>query len=177
MRYLIRTLAVPADLLPQLKQIIQKSNPEISVERVETMPNLIGESIWRRRLWGAMLSVFAGLALLLASIGLYGVMSYIVAQQQKEIGIRLAIGAEPALIVRWVLRRGMLLAGTGIAIGLLVALVSSSYLGSLLFEISGQDTTAFVSVAGILLLVAFVACAIPALRATRIDPVIALRQE
>jgi putative ABC transport system permease protein len=121
--------------------------------------------------------VFAVVALLLAAVGVYGVLSYSVAQRAQEIGVRMAVGAERAQILRLVLRGGMAWALPGIAIGLLGALALSRVLGTLLFEVGPRDPITYSAVGVMLARVAMLACYIPAARATRIDPVIALRAE
>lgn len=175
--FVLRTAADPASILPEIKHAIQRTNPEISVDRMVEMQSLMTESIWRRRLWGAILAVFAALALLLAMVGLYGMMSYSVAQQRKEIGIRLAIGAPRSSILQWVLRGGMALTLAGVTFGLGGAVAAGALWGDLLFGISGRDLTTFGLVTAILSGTAFITCLIPAIRATRVDPMIALRQE
>ena len=175
--FVIRTAADPAALLPRIKAIVQATNPDISIERITTMDTLVAESVWRRRLWGTILTVFAVMALLLALVGLYGVMSYLVTQQRREIGIRLAIGAARGQVLGWVLRRGALLAAAGIACGLLLAVPASRLLGDLLFGVPPGDPWTFGSMALLLAAAALLACLIPAVRATRVDPMTALRQD
>lgn len=176
-RFVIRTAGEPSTLAPQIKKIIQQADPDISVDRAATMESLVTESIWRRRLWGAILSVFAGMALLLALVGLYGVMSYLVAQQRKEIGIRLAIGAGHGQILGWVLRQGMILATAGLTVGVVLALPAGSLLGDLLFGIPPHDVVTFIAVSVALAFTSALACAVPAVRASRTDPMVALRQD
>lgn len=175
--YLIRTAGDPAPMLSPIKQTIQSVNPNIAIERMDTMESLVAESIWRRRLWGVILAVFAGLALLLALVGLFGVMSYMVAQQRKEIGIRLAIGAGRADVIGWVLWRGTVLAAAGVVAGLSLTLPLSSLLRGLLFGLPPDDAATIVTVLAVVLGAALLACALPAARASRIDPIIALRDE
>ena len=175
--YLIRTAGDPSPMLPRIKEAIQSVNPDIAIERMNTMESLVVESIWRRRLWGMILAVFAGLALLLALVGLFGVMSYLVAQQRKEIGIRLAIGAGRANVVGWVFRRGMWLAGAGITVGLTLALLMSTLLRGLLFGVPPRDAGTLAAVSTAVLAAAALACLVPAVRASRVDPIRALRQE
>ncbi|MBS1823764.1 MAG: ABC transporter permease [Acidobacteria bacterium] len=175
--YLIRTAADPASLLPRIKQVIQTASPDIAIERINTMESLVSESIWRRRLWGAILAVFAGLALLLALSGLFGVMSYLVAQQRKEIGIRLAIGADRGNVVGWVLGRGMRLTALGLAAGVGLTLLLSPVLHGLLFGVPAHDAATIVTVVAAVLVTAGLACLLPAASASRVDPVIALREE
>ncbi|BDC52729.1 hypothetical protein F183_A50440 [Bryobacterales bacterium F-183] len=176
MRFVVRTREDASAIVPRIREAIRSANPGMAINRTVEMTDLIGESIWRRRLWGAILSVFAGVALLLASVGIYGVMSFLVSRQKKEIGIRLAIGASPGTVARWALARGLRLALAGLAVGiLLAAFASTALLRPLVFGIPAHDPVVFISISAVLLGVALVACLGPALRASRIDPVIALR--
>ena len=174
---IVRTTTDPDSLVEAIRRTIQEVNPDFAVESVQTMDTLIGESVWQRRLWAFVLATFATLALVLAVIGLYGVMSYIVSQRARDWGIRLAIGASPASVVALVLRGGMALVSTGIAVGLALAFVAARYLSSVLFGVAPTDAATFVLVPAVLATVALAACAAPAFRASRIDPLIALRQE
>jgi putative ABC transport system permease protein len=115
------------------------------------------------------------LALLLASIGIYGVMAYSVSQRTREIGIRVALGASHGLILRWVLRQGLILIAIGVGTGLLAAFALMRLLQSLLFGVTTTDVATYAMLAGVLALVAFIACYIPARRATKVDPLVALR--
>lgn len=176
--YIIRTAADPAAMKQRLSQIVQQADPDTSIERVSTIESLMQESVWRRRLWSFVLSAFGILALVLAVVGLYGVISYLVAQQRRDIGIRLAIGAAPRWVLQWVLQRGMYLAGIGTIAGLIgasgaVLLVSED----LLFGITRWDSTTYLAACGVMFAVAVAACLIPAVRASRVDPAIALREE
>jgi putative ABC transport system permease protein len=123
-----------------------------------------------------LLAVFAGLALLLAAIGLYGVMSYSVAQRRKEIGVRMALGAQPAQVSRMVVREGMALVLFGAVFGLAGALTLSRVMSNLLYGVSSFDPGTWLAVSGLLGLTAWLACALAARRATRVDPMVALRQ-
>jgi putative ABC transport system permease protein len=141
------------------------------------MAEVIGSSIAQPRFRTTLLSLFGAAALLLAAIGIYGVLAYTVAQQTREIGIRMALGANPGKVLRLVLGRGLRLAGFGTAIGILAALMLTQLLNSLLFGVSATDPVTFAAVAGLLLGVALLACYVPARRAMRVDPMVALRYE
>jgi len=141
------------------------------------MDDLLAAALSQRRLSMTLLVIFAAIASILAAIGIYGVMAYAVTQRWHEIGIRMALGAEPADVLRMVVGDGMRLAGLGLAIGLAASLVVMRYLQSELYGVKSSDPFTFVCVAAGLLLVAFAACYIPARRATKVDPLSALRHE
>jgi ABC-type antimicrobial peptide transport system permease subunit len=133
--------------------------------------------IWQRRLAGALFASFAALAILLAAVGLYGVLSYIVSQQTREIGVRVALGATSQGIIAQVLVRGLRLAVIGVGIGLVIALGLARFIAGMLYEVSAADPVTFVLVPVLLLIIAVLACYVPARRATRVDPIVALRAE
>jgi putative ABC transport system permease protein len=141
------------------------------------MEQLIGETLWQRRLWGVMFAVFAALALLLAAVGIYGALSYSVSQRTREIGVRMALGAQTGDVLRMVLAQGLKITLGGIALGFVAALGLSRFISSLLYGVRASDPLTYASVALLLALVALVACFIPARRATKVDPVITLRAE
>src|SRR5262249_24950459 len=141
------------------------------------MEENIDDSLASQRLTMTLLAVFAGLALILASIGLYGVMALIVTQRTRELGIRMALGAERTNIFKLVLGQGMSLMAIGIAIGLLGAIAAGRALMSLLYNVAAFDAAAIVTAVLSLLVVALIACCMPARRATRVDPIVALRTE
>lgn len=133
--------------------------------------------IWQRRLAGALFGGFAAVAMLLAAIGLYGMLSSMVGQQTREIGVRLALGATERRILHTVLGRGLRLAVPGIAIGVVLAIVQARLIASLLFGVAALDPATFALVPAGLLAIAMLACYVPARRATRVDPLIALRSD
>jgi putative ABC transport system permease protein len=167
----------PHALINAIKQEIAALDPEQAVSDIATMEENIADSLASRRLSMTLLSVFAALALGLASIGLYGVMALIVTQRTRELGIRLALGADRTRVFRLVLGQGFLLVGIGLMAGLLLAASTGRALASILYNVSVWDLTGFFSAAVTLVGVALIACCVPARRATRVDPIIALRTE
>jgi putative ABC transport system permease protein len=147
------------------------------VSKIVTLDDILDHEVQNRRSQAVLLGAFAGLALAMACIGLYGVLGFLVSQRTQEIGVRISLGARPLDILAVVVGRGLALAVAGVAIGLIAAVALMRLLESLLFGVSARDPLTFVSVAVILLLVASVACFIPARRAMRIDPITALRYE
>lgn len=137
----------------------------------------MARSIAPRRFSLLLLGVFAGIALLLGAVGLYGVLSYVVTQRTREIGIRIALGARTRDVLNLVIKYGMTMALTGVAVGLVAAFALTRLMQSLLFEVSATDPLTFVLIALLLLAVALLACYLPARRAAKVDPLIALRHE
>src|SRR6185503_7122933 len=152
-------------------------NKNQAVNDIKTLETIKSESLGGNRLRTALLGSFAGLAMLLAAIGIYGVISYSVAQRTHEIGVRAALGATNWDQLRLVLGSAMSLAGIGLGIGILGSLAFTRVLSSLLFGVSPRDPVTLAIVAAVLAAVAFIACYVPARRATRVDPVVALRYE
>jgi len=173
----IHTSSDPRSLAGVVQRQVQALDPDQPVYRIRTMFELMSESMARRRLSMLLLAIFAGLALALAAVGIYGVMSYTVAQRSHEVGIRMALGAKSFDVVRMVLRQGLGLTVAGIFAGLVGSLALTNFLSSLLFNVRAADPVTFLLVALLLALVAVVASIIPAYRATTVDPVNALRQE
>jgi putative ABC transport system permease protein len=177
MTLLVRTAGEPSAIVPAIARAVQDIDPAQPVYQVRRLRDWLDESAAQPRFTTTLSSVFALVALLLAAVGVYGVLSYSVAQRTQEIGVRMAIGAGRAQILLLVLRGGMAWALPGIAIGLLGAFALSRVLGALLFEVGARDPITYSTVGLMLALVAMVACYIPAARATRIDPMLALRAE
>ena len=138
---------------------------------------MFASAISQERFQALLLGLFAALALVLACVGLYGVISYSVAQRTHEIGVRMALGARPGDVLKLVLRQGMGLTIVGLVVGIAIGSVATRVLSDMLFGVTPRDPLTFVGVPALLLLVAFLACYIPARRATRIDPLVALRWE
>jgi len=177
MNVVLRSGADPASLTAAVAHEIHELDDNLPLYNVRTMEQRVNESLARRRFSTLLLSLFAGLALALSSIGIYGVMAYLVNQGTREIGIRIALGATPRHISRLVVSRGMAMAFSGLAIGLAGALVLSRLMGNLLFGVDSTDPVTFVAISMLLTFVALLASYIPAYRAARVDPVVSLRCE
>jgi len=177
MSLLVRTRTEPAALTAAIQREILNIDKDQAVTEVATLEQVVGESIEQPRLTMFLLSSFGLIALTLATIGIYGVMVYAVAQRTREIGIRMALGAQSLDVVKLVLRNGMTMAVIGVALGMSGAWALTRLLASLLFEVTATDATTFAIVSVGLLAVALVACLIPARRATKVDPIVALKYE
>ncbi|HEX8825043.1 MAG TPA: ABC transporter permease [Archangium sp.] len=164
-------------LATSVRQALWSVNPSQSIIRITTLEEVVGEAVARPKLIAALLGLFAALSLGLGAVGIYGVLAYTVSQRQREIGVRLALGARPPEVLRMVLRSGMKLAGLGIALGVLGALALARVMASLLYGVTAHDPLTFAAVVVLLLGVALVACLVPARRAMRVDPAITLRGE
>ena len=173
----VRTTGDPTAVMSALRGIVHTIDARQPIERLATMDALLSDSVKQPRTQTVLLVVFGGLAFLMACLGLYGVVSYSVVQRTHEIGVRVALGAERASVVRLVLRQGVVLAAVGAAIGVVVALWATRFIAASLYEVRLLDPTVFVSTAAGLLGIAVLASLLPARRATRIDPMIALRAE
>ncbi len=173
----VRTTGKPESVIGGVRGGVQSLDRNLAITNVQTIGEIMDQGLWAPRMGAAMLTVFGGLALLLAAFGVYGVLSYSVNQQTREIGIRMAMGAERAHVLRLVVGQGLRLAAAGLVAGVIVALLLVRQLSSLLFGVSAYDPVTFVGVGLLLLVVAFMACYVPARRATRVDPLVALRYE
>jgi predicted permease len=174
--YLIRSNTRIAGLLNSLKQTIVGVNPQIDIQ-FTMLRTYLRESLMQDELMASLCGFFATLGVILAAIGLYGVITYTVAQRTNEIGIRMALGAESGMVLRMVLRQGIVLALVGVGIGLIAALALTRVMRSMLFGVTSSDPLTFLIVPLVLVLVALAACYIPARRAMRVDPMVALRYE
>jgi predicted permease len=173
----VRTTTDPLSLRVAIARELHGVDGQMPISRERTMTAVLSGAVAQQNFNMVLLSIFAGVALVLAAIGIYGLMSYSVDQRRQEIGIRMALGADRARMLKVVLREGMTLAIVGVAIGLALAYGLTRLLATLLFGVKASDPVAFAAVAGILTLVAFIAAYIPARRATTVDPAIALRYE
>jgi putative ABC transport system permease protein len=173
----IRTEGNPTAILPAARDAVHSIDPGLPLSNVKTMEQLVDASVGQRKLAMILLGVFSAIALLLASIGIYGVMSYSVAQRTRELGIRMALGAARRSVLRLVVGQGMVLAGAGVVIGLVAAFALTRFLTTQLYGVSATDPLTFAIVSGLLVGVALLATLLPAMRATRVDPVVALRDE
>jgi putative ABC transport system permease protein len=175
----IRTSGDPAALTAVVREEAHRLEPDVAIFNVNAMEQLISNSpaAFMRRFPALLISIFAGIALLLASVGIYGVVSYSVSQQTHYIGVRMALGAKSSDILKMVLKQGLSLALAGMALGLVAAFGLTRLLRSLLFEVQATDPATFALVLGTLFVVALLACYIPARRATKVDPLVALRYE
>jgi len=173
----MRTESNPLAILPAARNAVQSLDRALPLSNPKTLNEWVELSVGQRKLSMILLGVFSGIALLLASIGIYGVMSYSVAQRTRELGIRMALGAERPGVLALVVGQGMWLAAAGVVIGLVAAFALTRFLGAQLYGIGATDPATFAVVSGLLVTVALAATLVPALRATRVDPVVALRDE
>jgi putative ABC transport system permease protein len=170
----VRSKQNPRSLTTAIRNGLRQLDPELPAANVRTLEQVISESVAPRRMSMVLLGVFAGIALLLASVGIYGVISYLVVQRTHEIGVRMALGAQRRDVLRLVVGHAAKLIGVGAAIGLVLALMSTRALSALLYNVGTFDFATFVFVTLTLAAIALLASYIPALRATRADPMIAL---
>src|SRR5581483_396309 len=177
MDVVVRTAVPPDAILPAVRQRVHALDGELALANVRTMEEWLSTSAAQPRLNGVLLTVFAGVALVIAIVGIYSVLAYAVTQRTREIGLRLALGATPRAVLRLILGQGMLVVAAGVAAGLAGGFALGETMSSLVFGVTVRDPATFAGVAVILAAVALAACAIPARRAARVDPMVALRCE
>src|SRR5882672_7320499 len=177
MNFVLRTLMTPSALAGSIQRAVSELDPALPVIKLQSMDDVFAEAIGRPRLLAQLLGIFAGLAILLAAIGSYGVLSYMVTERRREIGIRMALGADRGSVLRMVLRQGLTLTLVGVVAGLAAAFAMNRLLASLLFGVRPSDPVTIATVVALISGVALVACYLPARGATRVDPMIVLRDE
>jgi putative ABC transport system permease protein len=177
MTFVIRTTGDPAEMAPAARRVLRAIDPNQPVSAVRTMNEVMADTVSRARFNTLLLGIFAGLATLLSAIGIFGVMNYSVTLRTREIGLRIALGAQPGEVLKLILRQGLLLTMIGIAIGLAGALALTRIMSGLLFEVGSTDPATFAAIVLLLAFVSLIACYLPARRATRVDPLIALRYD
>jgi putative ABC transport system permease protein len=160
-----------------IRGVVREIDPSLPVYNLRSMPEVISRSMVQPRFLALLLATFSGIALFLAAIGIYGVMSYSVAQRTQEIGVRMALGARQLHVLRLVFRQGLILLVAGVAIGIGGAFALTRLMKTLLFEVTATDPLTYIAVTGVLTVVALIACYVPARRATKVDPLVALRNE
>jgi putative ABC transport system permease protein len=173
----VRGAAAPESLIAPVRQQIHELDPALPLTHVRTMDEVIAQAIWQPRLYTILFGVFAAVALLLAAVGLYGVMAYSVTVRTHEIGLRMALGAQTGAVLRLVAGQAIKLVLVGVTLGLIAALLLTRLMADLLFSTSTSDPLTFTAIAVLLMLVALAACYLPARRATKVDPMVALRYE
>ncbi|HUF51558.1 MAG TPA: ABC transporter permease [Longimicrobiales bacterium] len=177
MNLVLRTARRPILLAEQIRTVVRELDPTLPIANLATMDDVMHDAVARPRFLTLLLTIFAAVALALAAIGTYGVMAYSVAQRRQEIGIRMALGARAATVVGMIMSQGFAVAALGLALGCAGALVLTRLLATLLFNVSATDLTTFIAAPVLLAIVALLACYLPAMRATRVDPAAVLKQE
>ena len=177
MTLLVRTTSRPAEMVSAVSNVVHEVDREMPLRDILTMDDLVANSLSQRRFNMLLLGAFAGLAMLLAAVGIYSVLSYSVKRSMREIGIRLALGARLGDVLRIVIFEGMKPTLIGVALGTAGALALGRLLSSLMYEVQPTDPLTFIAVTAVLTAIAFFASVIPAYRATKVDPLVALRCE
>src|SRR6185436_10614011 len=175
--FVVRSTLDDASVVAVARREVQAVDRDLALTTVAPMRAVVDQSMGDHRFRTALLAAFAGVAVLLAALGIYGVLAYFVSQRSRELGIRLALGARPGALFGMVVRQGMRPVAVGAAIGLAGAVAMTTVMQSLLFGVNPVDPTTYAAAAATLAIVALAACAVPALRATRVDPLVALRDE
>ncbi len=173
----IRTAVNPSQLAASIRDVVAEIDRDQPVTNIKTMSDVVADTVAPRKFNMLLFGLFAVIAMLLAALGIYGVMAYSVAERTQEIGIRMALGAQQSDVLRLIIRNGVMLTLIGVAIGLALALALTQLMTTLLFGITPNDATTFAAVSAFLILVALLACYVPARRATKVDPLVALRYE
>jgi putative ABC transport system permease protein len=173
---LLRTTGDPATLVPAVRKIVAEIDPDVPVDRATSYDDFLAGRFWARRLSASLAGLFSAVAILLSAAGLYGVLAYSVLQRRRELGVRIALGAQTSNVLTLVLRQGLLLSGIGLTVGIAAGLLLGRFMGNILYGVSGTDPIALMLAILVLGLAAASACLLPALRATRINPIIALRE-
>jgi putative ABC transport system permease protein len=174
---LVRSRLDPGSVMNAVRREVQAVDQDQPVFTVRTLDELLSQSMWPYRVFGSLFAIFAFIALVMSAVGLYAVMAYSVTQRTTEIGVRMALGAKGSQVSWLILKRGLLQLGLGLAIGLAGAFGLSRVMQSLLVQTTARDPVTFATITAILACVAVAACVIPSRRATRVDPLVALRAE
>jgi len=177
MSLVVRTAGDPSRMVAPVRQEIRALDPALPVANIRTMEEVVAATLSAPRFTGALLTGFAALAMVLSSIGIYGVLSFVVSRRTREIGIRVAIGAGRSDVIRLVMRQGLVLTLSGVALGVIVAFSGASVMQGLLYDVRPSDPATFAMAAALLVAVAIGASLVPAFRATRVDPLVALKTE
>jgi predicted permease len=173
--YVLKTVSDPLSVVSSARGVIRALDPALPIRRVRTFDDVLNAAVAPARWSATLLGTFAGVALVIAVLGIFGVLSYLVAQRTRELGIRIALGASPLAVQRFVMMRGVVLVGLGVAIGVAGAAALTRFMTSLLYGVTAMDPLTVTAVAALLIAAAVLAKYIPARRATRVDPVVALR--
>jgi putative ABC transport system permease protein len=176
-KLVVRTDSPPSAIISAVKGEVSTLDPNIPVFSISAMQDVIDRTLNSQRLTNILLTSFSLLAMMLAAVGIYGTMSLYVGSRRNEFGIRMALGAQPGALLQSVLKEALLLSASGVFVGLIGALVLTRTIASLLFQVSPTDPVVFAGVLLMLVMVALVACFVPARRASRVDPITALRHE
>ena len=172
-----RRFSSRANACRSVRAVIRGIDPKLPIAEVRSLEEVLSSSLAQSRFTMVLLVLLSGLALVLAAVGVYGVISYVVSQRTKEIGIRLALGSSPSGVLGMVLRQGLFISVTGVATGALVAVLVTDYMDSVLYGVDPRDPGTFALVPMVLLGAALLGCIVPAIRASRVDPVVALRSD
>jgi ABC-type antimicrobial peptide transport system permease subunit len=173
----VRTTGAPAALIPAVRREVAALDANLPPHEMQPLTENVALALWTARTGAAALSLFGLLGLALAATGIYGVMAYVVAERTREIGVRMALGAQARDVLKLIVRQGLALTLTGVAIGLTVAWALTRLLRNLLYGLSATDPVTFIVVPLFLVVVALLACYLPARRATKVDPLMALRRD